>query len=154
MKKSPRRPKSLNALRNPFLGIQLQSRIRKNDDTDDLLEDFLENPLDLLRKVWDAHIGRASRPAGDNINNLYTTGDSVSNIYNFTLCIQTLFTGTTYGIPPDNFLPTELQLAQDLMKHIKDFILATVKGTKGGTNLTGRSDAATRAWVKKYPTIS
>ena len=35
--------------------VQLQSRIRKEDDADELLEGTLSNPLEELRNAWNAH---------------------------------------------------------------------------------------------------
>ena len=111
--------------------VQLQSRIRKNDDADDYLEGYLVNPLAELRKAWNAHDANP-RPAGDAINQLYNTGESVSSIYNFATCIKTLYNDTLYGNPPGSFPPTLQQLNDDPMKHFKDFIQATENGTKGG----------------------
>ena len=127
--------------------VQLQSRIRRSDDADDYLEGYLENPLVALRKAWNAHNANA-RPAGDAINQLYNTGESVSSTYNFALCIKTLYTDTTYGDPSGSFPPTLKQLEEDPMKHFKFFIQATENGTKGGTNAQGRGDVAAKAWVK------
>ena len=127
--------------------MQLQSRIRKNDDADDYLEGYLENPLANLRKAWNTHSGNP-RPAGDDINQLYNTGESVSSVYNFAICIKTLYTDTTFGDPPGSFPPTLKQLDEDPMKHFKFFILATENGSKGGKNAQGRSDVAAKAWVK------
>ena len=126
--------------------VQLQSRIRKNDDADDYLEGYLVNPLVDLRKAWNTH-NENPRPAGDDIVQLYNTGESVSDVYNFATCIKTLYEGTSYGDPPGSFPPTLEQINNDPMKHFKFFIQATENGTKGGTNAQGRSDVAAKAWV-------
>ena len=89
--------------------VQLQAKIRRNDDADDILEGYLENPLLSLRKAWDAHHDNP-RPAGDNVNNLYNTGESVDPLYNYCICLKTLYTGSTYGDPLGNFPPTASQL--------------------------------------------
>ena len=65
--------------------VQLQAKIRRNDDADDILEGYLENPLLSLRKAWDAHHDNP-RPAGDNVNNLCNTGESVNALYNYCIC--------------------------------------------------------------------
>ena len=127
--------------------VQLQSKIRRNDDADDVLEGYLENPLVTLRRAWDKHHDNPL-PAGDDVNDLYNTGSSVSAEYNYCVCLLTLYTGTTYGEPHGNFPPTMAQLERNPMKHIKDFVLATERGTKGGQNKQQRSDNATKAWVK------
>ena len=127
--------------------VQLQSRIRRNDDADEVIEGYLENPLSKLREAWDEHKDNP-RPAGDQISDLYNTGDSVDELFNFCVCIKTLYAGTYYGDPAGNFPPTKTQLEMDPLRHIRDFSLATSKGTKGGRNLLGRSDAATRAWLR------
>ena len=127
--------------------VQLQSRIRKNDDADDYLEGYLVNPLVQLRDAWDAH-HQNPRPAGDQIVQLYNTGESVSDVYNFATCIATLYKDSPYGEPPGSFPPTLDQIAQDPMKHFKFFIQATENGTTGGTNTQDRGDAATKNWVK------
>ena len=127
--------------------VQLQSRIRKNDDADDFLEGYLINPLVKLRKAWDEHHSNP-RPAGDDIVQLYNTGQSVSDIYNYATCIKTLYDNSEYGDPPGSFPPTLEQLKNDPMSHFKFFIQATEKGTNGGKNAQSRGDAATKAWVK------
>ena len=127
--------------------VQLQSKIRRNDDADDLLEGYFENPLTALRRAWDHHHDNP-RPAGDDINDLYNTGASVSDLYNYSLCIKTLYTGTSYGDPPGNFPPTIQQLERDPLRHIKEFSLTTSRGSEGGRNYAGRSDQATKAWVR------
>ena len=127
--------------------VQLQSRIRKNDDADDFLEGYLTNPLVELRKAWDEHHSNP-RPAGDNVVQLYNTGESVSSFYNYATCIKTLYDGSEFGDPPGTFPPTMAQLNNDPMKHFKFFIQATEKGTNGGKNAQDRADAATKAWVK------
>ena len=127
--------------------VQLQSRIRKNDDADDYLEGYLINPLEKLRKAWDDHHSNP-RPAGDDVVQLYNTGQSVSNIYNYATCIKTLYDNSQYGDPPGTFPPTLEQLKNDPMRHFKFFIQATERGTNGGTNAQNRGDAATKAWVK------
>ena len=127
--------------------VQLQSRIRKEDDADELLEGTLSNPLEELRNAWNAH-HENPRPANDVIDARYNTGASVSKEYNMALCIKTLYNGTTYGEPPGHFPPTLEQINKDPLKHIKDFSLATAKGTLGGQNPAGRNDAASRAWVR------
>ena len=135
--------------------MQLQSRIRKNDDPDDYLEGSLSNPIAELRKAWNEH-NETPRPAGDNIVQLYNTGSSKIDTYNFATCIKTLYTGTSYGEPPGTFPPTLQQLKEDPMLHFKFFIGATENGTTGGKNAQGRNDVAVKAWVfavervKKY----
>ena len=127
--------------------VQLQSKIRRHDDADDLLEGYLANPLSNLRKAWDKHDANP-RPAGDNIDELYNTGESVSSEYNVCLCIKTLYTGSTYGDPPGSFPPTAKQLDRDPLKFIKDFNMVTEHGTIAGTNAKDRNDVASKAWVK------
>ena len=113
--------------------VQLQSRIRKNDDADDYLEGYLTNPLVELRKAWDDHNSNP-RPAGDTIVQLYNTGESVSNIYNYATCIKTLYDNSEFGDPFGSFPPTMEQLKTDPMTPFKFFIQATERGTNGGKN--------------------
>ena len=127
--------------------VQLQSKVRRNDDADDVLEGYLENPLMSLRKAWDTH-QKDPRPAGDSVDKLYNTGTSVNRLFNYCICLQTIYAGTDFGDPPGHFPPTVKQLERDPMKHIKDFVMATERGTTGGNNLSGRNDAATKGWVK------
>ena len=109
--------------------IQLNSLIRKNEDADDLLDGFLKNPLEDLLK--------ASQ-----------TNDDSDGLVTICKAIKTLYVLHGYGHPPGTFPPTAEQLGRDPLNALKDFMLATKRGTTGGRDDSGNQSAIAKKWVK------
>ena len=120
--------------------VQLQSLLRQNEDADELLDGSLRNPLEDLINAYDEWKDVVAPPA--NPGPEYT-------LYEVCTCIKTLYTNGNYGIPPGEFPPKDKDFKEDPMAHIREWNLATEKGTKGGLNARGAHDQRSRAWVRR-----
>ena len=121
--------------------VQLQSLIRQNDAADEMLDGLLVNPLEILIKAVDCWEGQ-SEPDNPEEAELWAE-------YKIAKCIKTLYVAGGYGDPKGTFPPKLEELQQDPMKHIKDWTLATQRGTKGGKNERGANCMQARLWVKR-----
>ena len=119
--------------------VQLQSLIRRDDDADELLDGFLINPILRLRQVTDRWELRAEPERKD----------SSYKLFEIAMSIKTLYVAAGLGTPPDYFPPSKEELEQDPMKHIKNWNVATMRGTAGGTHPDGRTHVQARTWVRK-----
>ena len=121
--------------------VQLQSKIRRHDAADDLLEGFLGNPLEDLANAFDEFNSEAAIAAADE-------DDPEFKLYKIGLCIRTLYEQYEIGDPPGTFPPSLDDFKRDPLQHIKDFSVATQHGKRGGLDPNGVADRASRLWVK------
>lgn len=110
--------KSLLHLEKHFQGywVRLQAKIRRHDDTDDLLKGYLKNPLLKLREAWDTH-HENPRPTGDTINALHNTGQSVAPEYIRVLSVSYVAVhGNCIRRSVRQFSPNETTVGQESFK--------------------------------------
>lgn len=109
--------------------IQLNSLVRRREEADDLLDGFLQNPLEELLNVWDAK-------------------DDSGGLMQICKAIKTLYVRNGFGQPPGTFPPTKEQLTRDPLNALKDFMMPTNRGTTGGKDETGGTHSDARKWVR------
>ena len=132
----PKRSEKLQYSEDHFQGywVRLQTAVRKQEDADELLDGTLENPLETISEA---------------VYNGDEEDEEDERLQRIALCIQTLYADSQLGDPPGSFPARVEVIVKDPLKQIKEFAIATKKGTKGGVGANGRNNAESRAWVKK-----
>lgn len=115
--------------------VQLQTLVRKDDRADELLDGIIENPLQTI---------------ADAVYNGDPDDEVDAKLMRIAELVKTLYESKRrVGHPPGTFPPSIQNFNYNPLLHIKDFAIATNKGTKGGTGPVRRHNTESRAWVKK-----
>ena len=119
--------------------VQLQTLVRKDERAEELLDGTLENPLEAI---------------ADAVYQGDPDDEEEQKLRRHAELIRTLYVLKAVGNPPGTFPPRLKDFRHNPLVHIKDFDVATKKGTKAGTGPVRRHNTEARAWVKKaYATL-